>query len=58
VGIVAQAGGVVLAWVLAVIFVALAFTLGYIFPALTPRSGPSEEEEEEGTEAPDQTRTV
>lgn len=56
VGIIAQAGGVVLAWALAVVFVALAFVLGYIFPALCPHSGLSEEEAEEDEETSDQTQ--
>jgi hypothetical protein len=54
--VIAQAGGVVLAWALAVVFVALALTLGYIFPALRARSGPSDEEPGENKEPSDQTQ--
>lgn len=44
-GAVANAG-VVFAWALAIVFVALTFVLGYVFPVLRPRYGTSQEGEE------------
>ncbi len=49
--------GVVFAWALAVLFVALAFALGYLFPVLRPRQE-SPEEDAVGEEAAGRPRTT
>jgi len=46
-GFVAEAG-LVFAWALAALFVALVFVLGYLFPVLRPRHETAEEDSAEG----------